>query len=140
MNGTRKLQMIIERGKFAMPKILIIDDDEMIRDMLRQMLESNGYEVEDASNGTEALKKFKNNGVDLIITDIIMPEKEGIETIIEFRQLYPTVKIIAMSGGGIVGPESYLRIAKTLGADMTFSKPIDKDDLLAHVKAILTQN
>ena len=113
--------------------ILIIDDEPQIRSMLRQMLEKEGFDVSDASNGEEALKLQKMRPARLIITDLIMPEKEGLETIRELRHTYPDVKIIAMSGGGRVRPESHLEMARVFGAVKTFTKPINREELLEAV-------
>ncbi len=121
-----------------MAKILVIDDDEQIRAMLRQLLEKQGYEVFIASDGVEGLKLFRKESIDLIITDIIMPEKEGIETIRELVNEFPDVKIIAMSGGGRIGPEAYLRMAKGFGASHTFTKPIDLKELSEAVKKLIS--
>ncbi len=120
-----------------MARILVIDDDVQIREMLRQMLEFEGYEVIEAANGKEALKLQQQTPADLVITDLIMPEKEGIETIRELREIFPEIKIIAMSGGGVVGPESYLKIAKSLGAQKTFVKPIERKILLNGIREVL---
>ncbi len=118
-------------------RILIIEDDVQIREMLRQTMEREGYEVVDAPNGKVAMKLQREKPAALIITDLIMPEKEGIETIRELRQDFPEVKIIAMSGGGQIGPEAYLRIAKSLGAMRAFTKPIEREVLLEAVRELL---
>jgi len=120
-----------------MPHILVIDDDDQVRLMLRKILESEGYTVTDASDGKEGIECYRKNQADLIITDIIMPEKEGIETIIELKKEYPDVKIIAMSGGGKNSPEEYLEFAKLLGAIHSFNKPIRKNELLEIIKNFL---
>ena len=120
-----------------MARILIIDDDVQILDMLRQTLELKGYEVVDATNGKEGIRLYRENPADLIITDIIMPDKEGIETIIELKRDFPDVKIIAISGGGRIGPEGYLSMAKKLGARYTFSKPVKREELLAAVRELI---
>ena len=120
-----------------MPRFLIIDDDDQYRKLLREMLTREGYEVADASNGKEGLRLYQSEPVDLIITDIIMPEKEGIETIIEFKQDFPEAKIIAISGGGRIGPEEYLNMAKSLGVLRTFYKPFERMELLEAVREIL---
>jgi len=83
-----------------MARILLIDDDAPVRRTLRKMLERQGYEVEEAPDGKAGLTLYQENPADLIITDLIMPEMEGIETIMELRRRFPDVKIIAMSGGG----------------------------------------
>ncbi len=109
-----------------MAKILIIDDDDQFRKMLSQTLVKAGYSVSEASDGSEGIRTFRQDPADLVITDIVMPDKEGIETIMEIRQMAPELKIIAVSGGGRIGSESYLELARKLGAVHTFSKPIDR--------------
>jgi CheY-like chemotaxis protein len=111
----------------AARKILVVDDDPGVRDVIRSMLESAGYSVLAAENGKEAMKILKDTRVDLILTDLVMPEQEGIETIKALRRDYPDLKVIAMSGafGG-----DYLRIASYLGAHGTLPKPIQMRALL----------
>ena len=120
-----------------MVRILIIDDDPQILDMLGQVLEREGYDIVKASNGREGIKLYRENPVDLIITDIIMPEKEGIETIFELRKDFPDLKIIAISGGGRIDPEEYLFVAQKLGVQRTFAKPIARAELLKAVRELL---
>ena len=120
-----------------MARILIIDDDEQLLAMLRQTLEREGYEVMEASDGNEGLRRYRENPTDLIITDLIMPEKEGMETIMELRRDFPDVKIIAISGGGRVDPWQYLSIAKSFGVQYTFAKPIERKELLNAVRELL---
>ncbi len=120
-----------------MKRILIIDDEEPLRRMLRQMLERNGFIVTEASNGAVGLKMHGKEPFDLIITDIFMPEKEGLETIREFRREFPSVKIIAMSGGGKTGELSYLSLATALGASRALAKPFERAQLLAAVTDLL---
>jgi CheY-like chemotaxis protein len=120
-----------------MARILIIDDDVQTLNMLRKMLEREGYEVMDAPDGKEGLKLYRENPTDLIITDLIMPEMEGIETIQELKQDFPDIKIIAMSGGGRVGPGDYLHLAKMLGAQRTFAKPVERKELLKAIRELL---
>ncbi len=122
-----------------MKKILVIDDDNMFGDMLRNLLNDAGYHVFVAQNGVEALRHQKQNPVDLILTDIVMPEKEGIATIIEFRKKYPATKIIAMSGGGRINSVDYLEIAAKLGAQRTFAKPFRTGNILAAVNELLKE-
>lgn len=121
-----------------MPSILIIDDDPQIRKLLRKIIEAAGYQALVASNGNEGLKIFKESRPDLLIIDIIMPEKEGLETIIELKRIDSAVKVIAISGGGKLKPNIYLPMAKKLGAAETISKPIDKTELLDKVKSVLS--
>ena len=98
-----------------MERILIIDDEQQIRSMLRLMLEREGYEVVEAPDGIEGIRVYRRKPADLIITDLIMPNKDGIGMIIELRKEFPDVKIIAMSGGGLNKPEGYLKGAKNWG-------------------------
>jgi CheY-like chemotaxis protein len=120
-----------------MPQILIIDDEEQIRAVFREMLERSGYKVFEATNGEEGLRLQREKPAALIITDLIMPEKEGLETIRELRQEFPEVKIIAVSGGGRIGPQGYLDAAKKLGAACTFEKPVDLEELIQAVENVL---
>lgn len=121
-----------------MAKILIIDDEDLIRKMLRKVLEKNGYEVMDAFNGSQGIELFKELGPDIVITDLIMPEKEGLESIRELKKIQPDVKIIAISGGGIADPKIYLDLASKFGAVRTFPKPVDNEILLSTIKEILS--
>ncbi len=120
-----------------MAKILVIDDDKIMNDMLVQMLQKADYEAEGAMGGAEGLKLFKEEEFDLIVTDIVMPETEGLETIMAVRKTSKTLPIIAISGGGRVGPKDYLHMAQRVGADYTFPKPIEKDELLAAIRECL---
>lgn len=120
-----------------MARILIIDDESQIRSMLRLMLERVGYEVLEAADGMEGIRQYRDNPADLIITDLIMPNKDGIGMIIELKKEFPKVKIIAMSGGGVNRPEGYLDGAKKLGAERTLTKPIDREEMLSAVKETL---
>ena len=122
-----------------MGRVLVIDDEPQIRSMLRMMLERAGHEVEEAPDGIEGIRIYRNNPVDLIISDLIMPNKDGIGMIIELKKEFPDVKIIAMSGGGLNKPEGYLEGAKKLGAQRTLTKPIDRDELLRTVNDILKE-
>lgn len=120
-----------------MPRILIIDDEVQIRKMLQQMLEREGFEIMTAPNGREGMKAYRENPTDLVITDLIMPEKEGIEIIFELKREFPEVKIIAMSGGGRTDPHGYLKIAEKAGALRSFSKPLEREVLLKGIREIL---
>ena len=121
-----------------MPQILVIDDDEQIRSMLCAILEREGYEVEVAADGEQGLNLFRKNPADLVITDILMPEKEGIETVRELREEFPDAKIIAISGGGsLAHPEIYLELCKKFGALRTFQKPVDRRELVSSVREII---
>ena len=120
-----------------MARILIIDDEPQIRSMLKLMLERDGYEVVEAPDGVEGISVYRQNPTDLIITDLIMPNKDGIGMIIDLKKEFPEVKIIAMSGGGLNKPDGYLKGAKKLGASYTLTKPIDREEILRVVAAIL---
>lgn len=122
-----------------MKKILVIDDEEVIRKFLRLFFEKKGYEVVEATNGSQGVNIFMEQGADLIITDLVMPEQEGLETIRQIIKLYPGTPIIAMSGGGIIDPDVYLKMAKGFGAKYVFPKPFDKDLLLEKVKELLQE-
>lgn len=117
-------------------KILIVDDEPQINKILSRYL-SKSYDVDIAQNGVIALDMLKNSYYNLIIMDVIMPEKEGIETLIEVKRDYPEVKIIIMSGGGKVGPQSYLKIAKAVGADDVIEKPFELPDLNKIIEKLL---
>ncbi|APF19228.1 response regulator [Calditrichota bacterium LG25] len=121
----------------AMKKILVVDDDDLIRDLLFEILEDKGYKVFEAENGNRAIQLLKTERFDLIITDIIMPDKEGIETIIDIKKRLPHAKIIAMSGGGQLDATSYLSVAKKLGVQHTISKPFDPGKLIALIEDLL---
>ena len=122
-----------------MGRVLVIDDEPQIRSMLRMMLERAGHEVEEAPDGIEGIRIYRNNPADLIISDLIMPNKDGIGMIIELKKEFPDVKIIAMSGGGLNKPEGYLEGAKKLGAQRTLTKPINRDELLRTVSDTLKE-
>lgn len=120
-----------------MARILVIDDEDPIRRMLRSTLESAGYEVVEARHGREGIALYRASPADLVITDILMSEKEGLESIIELRREFPTVKVIAMSGGSMRMNLDLLDIAERLGARRTFKKPFALGDLLAAVRGEL---
>ena len=122
-----------------MTRILVIDDVDQVRHMLRELLERAGYEVLEATNGEEALLVYRNEPTDLIISDMMMPEKDGLDTIVEIRKEFPSARIIAMTGGGYIGPDGYLDAAKKYGALRTFTKPIDPEKMLRTIKEIIEQ-
>jgi two-component system, chemotaxis family, chemotaxis protein CheY len=120
--------------------ILIIDDEDQPRRMLQQVLTRAGYEVIEARDGNEGLQRYRATPTDIIITDILMPEKEGLETIIDLRREFPSVKIIAMSGGGRTGNLNFLDVAKRLGAQRTLEKPFDLQAMLGAVSELLQES
>jgi CheY-like chemotaxis protein len=124
-----------------MTKILIIDDEQVVLEMMVQMVKREGYDVEGASNGKEALKMVQNSKPDLIITDLIMPDKEGIELIKDLRDTYDDLKILAISGGNRhIDPMSQLKVAQFLGANASLPKPLDRQEFLSTIKYLLEKN
>ena len=117
--------------------ILVVDDEPALRRTLRAMLEKAGHTVMEAGDGDQAVAVFKERPVDLVLTDIIMPNREGIETLGALRRLDAEVPIIAMSGGGSKGGELFLTLASQLGATQTLAKPIRQADLVDAVEVCL---
>lgn len=122
-----------------MAHVLIIDDNIAVRKMLRETLEHYGHTVREAENGKQGLALFHGAKPDLIITDIVMPEKEGTAVLIELRQMRTPVKIIAISGGGMRSASDYLHIAKLLGAKKVLTKPFSVEVLMTAVNAVLAE-
>jgi two-component system chemotaxis response regulator CheY len=120
-----------------MTKILVIDDDAIVRMTVEHILRDAGYEVLTAENGLRGMAVFCSEQPDLVITDILMPEQEGIQTIAEMRKAKPDAKIIAISGGGHGGKVDFLSMARALGAMDVVPKPFDLDQLLAIVENCL---
>ena len=130
-------------------KVIIIDDEEDIRIVLKEVFVREGFEVEVASNGNEGLKLLRENGADLVITDIIMPGRDGVETVYDIRMEFPNTKIIVMSGGGNLGPQNYeptaikttayLASAAAVGADLTLTKPFDREELVKAAKELIAK-
>ena len=130
-----------------MASILIIEDDNDVREAIKDVLEHAGYNVDTAASGNEAIEFQRKQPAQVIVTDIIMPGKHGIDTILEMQEEFPAVKIIAISGGGGFGrpaykPEAnmttvYLTAAKEAGADRVFAKPFDRKELIQAVEDLL---
>jgi len=120
-----------------MPGILLVEDEKDLREMLKASLIRRKYTVIEAENGKDAISHFKPLITDLLITDLIMPDEDGLKVIIKLKKLKPTLKIIAISGGGKAGPGSYLNLAKALGADAIFSKPFSVHDLISKIEELL---
>jgi DNA-binding response OmpR family regulator len=121
----------------AIPKILIIDDDELIRLTCRNILKKIECDVIEAENGVQGLAQFKKERPSIVITDLLMPDKEGLETISEIKGSDKSVRIIAISGGGSTNNMSFLNIAKLMGADIILKKPFKPDELLGAIKTLL---
>ena len=115
-----------------MPRILIIDDDAAVRATVRHVLERAGYETIEAGDGRDAAKLL--DGVDLVITDLLMPEMDGVDVLSSIRKGGHTMPVIAMSGGGRVDSKSYLEVARALGAFATIAKPFELEHLLKTVR------
>jgi len=115
-------------------RILVADDEAGVRNLLRAILEQGGYEVIEAEDGKQALKQARAGGVDLVITDLVMPEQEGIETIQVLHKELPGIGIIAISGKS---EGQYLKMAEMLGADAALAKPFSAELLLARVAEVL---
>ncbi len=120
-----------------MPRILIIDDDEGLRRILGQILVRAGHVVTEAVDGCEGLKSFRKEPVDLVVCDLIMPDKEGLETIAVLRKEFPAVKIVAISGGARVTGYDFLPAASGLGADVALAKPFTREQILEAVERLV---
>lgn len=122
-----------------MPRILVVDDDPISRQVLRAMLEKEGHHVSEAEDGAKAVKNYDSSLIDLVITDIFMPEKEGVQTVRELMKENPDVKIIAVSGGSSSANYDSLDWIKMFGVKYTFTKPFDSKAILAAVDDLLAQ-
>lgn len=121
-----------------MANILVVDDEAPVRNLLADVLEKEGYTVFTAATGVEASEIYNSNSIDLIITDLVMPEKGGIDLIMELKKQEPRVKVIAISGGGgITGRFDYLPIAKLVGATEIIAKPFQVTEIRAQVAKML---
>ena len=120
-----------------MQRVLVIDDDEQVRALLNEILDRAGFQVLEATNGSEGLKLYRRQPADLVITDLIMPEKEGVETIMELRRQFPDARIIAISGGERNAGRDYLPIAAKLGARRTVAKHFSRQEILDAVRETL---
>lgn len=121
-----------------MARILVIEDDESYRSMLRYMIERAGHKVVDASNGEYGLAIYRDEPADLVITDIFMPHKGGLDIIRQLREVDTDAKVIAISGSARAGPEDHLETAITLGACRVFSKPFRRADLMGAIEEVLS--
>ena len=117
--------------------ILVVDDDAAVRQLIKHTLDGAGYRVTCAEDGRAATKAMAQARFDLVITDLLMPERDGLELIEDLRRRHPGVRIIAMSGGGRIAPEEYLQIAKGLGANGVMGKPFYPKQLLSAIDRVL---
>ena len=121
-----------------MASILVVDDEEPVRFALRRVLENAGHAVDEAEDGSRALKALQNKTYDLLVSDILMPNRDGIEMIIEVKRAHPALPVIAISGGGQVGAQTYLEMAVALRVEAALPKPIRPTELLAAVDKVLS--
>lgn len=119
------------------PTLLVVEDDEQFREFLRDVLDRHGYEVDAVSDGNEALRMLDAHQPDLVITDLVMPGVDGLELVIEMRRSSTSLPIIAISGGMVTAPQSYLKVARALGANAVLEKPFYADALIAKVSALI---
>lgn len=122
-----------------MPSVLVVDDQDQVRQLIRETLEQAGYEVEEARDGKEGLDRYRARSTDLVIMDILMPDQDGLETIMTLRREFPETRVIAMTGGSdTIGILNFLDVAKMLGARRTLQKPFELKVLLDTVAEELT--
>lgn len=120
-----------------MARILVVDDDELVRSTVRATLKRAGHEVIEAQDGLQASDALARNPVDVVVSDIIMPEVDGIGLLLKLRKQYPTLKVIVISGGGRTQNVDFLRMARTLGADLALAKPFTPEELQRAVQDVL---
>lgn len=120
-----------------MKRILIIDDEESALDLLRRILEQEGHEVAAARNGQEGVEIFRRQQFDLVVTDMVMPVKDGLKTILELRRVDPAIPLIAISGGGAIAKERYLNVAGYIDGVCTLPKPFSRVELLSAIDKLL---
>ncbi len=118
-------------------RLLLIEDDARLRATLAELLRQSGFEVAEAEEGEEGLRLHRQHPADLVITDLIMPGREGMETILELKRIEPGIKIIAISGGGRVRAAEYLPVAAATGADRVLEKPFGIERLLELIRDLL---
>ena len=123
-----------------MARVLILDDEEAMREALRMVLEEDGHEVDEASNGVTGLELFRKRPSEVVVTDLIMPKKDGIETIRDLRREFPMVKIVALSGRGGIQINANLARAKQVGADITILKPCEPAEIRDAVRSLTESN
>ena len=122
-----------------MARILIIDDEKDFLEYLKDLLVDEGYEIITALNGIEAIELYKKKPVDIVITDLLMPEKDGEETILELQGINPQVKIVVITGGGDISAEDHIQLLESLNVKHAFLKPFNSDRLLTVIKELLIE-
>jgi len=128
------LEVAHKKKESVIKNLIIVDDEKMVREILKRQFEKEGFNVFDTPSGRACLEHCNQENIDLIITDIIMPDMEGIELISQVKKKFPKIKIFAISGGGQIKPEGYLDIADKLGALRTFTKPFKLNEITRAVK------
>lgn len=123
-----------------MASILVIDDNPEFREILRSHLEANGHRTFLASDGEQGLALLEREAIDIVLTDILMPQRDGLEVLREAKRRWPGLPVIAISGGGWIGANELLSMADRLGADTILQKPVRRDDLLSAVDEALAAN
>jgi DNA-binding NtrC family response regulator len=123
-----------------MAHILVIDDNPEFRDILRAHLVANGHQVVMAENGERGLDVLERGDIDMVLTDILMPQRDGVEVLRECKKRWPALPVIAISGGGWIGAGELLGMAERLGADQVLQKPVRRDDLIRAVDSALREN
>lgn len=121
-----------------MAKVLVIEDDELARESVTLMLEENGYEVAMADDGDVGLEMFEKEEFDAVVTDLIMPQVNGMDVLMQIKQHKPGTRVLVISGGGRLTPLSYLDVAQKLGADDVLTKPFTANDLITSMKMIMS--
>jgi DNA-binding response OmpR family regulator len=117
--------------------VLVVDDEAGIRQLAARALAAAGCQSHGAANGREAISVLEHTPIDAVVIDMIMPEKEGVETIIEVKSRWPNLKVIAISGGGRLAPDDFLRLASMVGADATMKKPLNFKEMLVRIDGLL---
>jgi CheY-like chemotaxis protein len=120
-----------------MAKILVIEDEDLVRLTVKKILQAAGHQVVEARSGLEGLASYKRSPCDLVITDLIMPDMDGVTTIKELKRDFPSARVIATSGGGRTGNLDFLKLADLYGADATLPKPYGAADLIKIVQKVL---
>ena len=133
------LETAVRAPGAACPTVLVIDDEPVVRQSLEILLETYGFQVALARDGAQGLAAFRRIQPDLVLTDIVMPNQDGIETILTMRRERPSTKIIAMSGRGLSGNTEYIDIAARLGANAAIPKPLEPVTLIAAVQALVAE-
>lgn len=123
-----------------MPSVLVVDDEDQIRQLIRDTLEQAGYDVQEARNGIQGLECYRAKPTDLVVMDILMPDQDGLESIMTLRREFPASRVIAITGGSdMIGILNFLDVAKMLGARRTLQKPFDMQTLLEAAKSELAR-